>query len=303
MFDFDTLIGRTIPLEIGRIWHKIESQTIADIAEALKRNEQKRLDLGLDTADTLNASTMMRLHQSELIRTTDTRYIERLARATGLTRRYIRDVIERSVRELHESAKADYLQIGKPFVPYEHNEYLQGLVRVVTAHTLGTLANITRTTALGITDKYGRYSSPVRYLTRQLDQATMSVISGTSYDSEIRRVIREVTQSGLRTVQPVGEPPTLPAPGRTVRAIKVVRYPKSAPRSLESVVRACVLTAVSQVCSMTVWNSIHEMGCKHILTSMHGGARESHQAWQGRVFAMNGTVAEILEKAEELRND
>jgi len=70
-------------------------------------------------------------------------------------------------------------------------------------------------------------------------------------------------------------------------------------RSIESVVRSTVLTGVSQLSDKITWENIRTLEAKHVLTSMHDGARETHQPWQGRVFALNGSVDEVLSRAEE----
>ena len=83
------------------------------------------------------------------------------------------------------------------------------------------------------------------------------------YNTVLKRVVREMTNSGLRTVDY--------ASGRSVR--------------VEGAARNAVMTGVSQVTSKINEQNAKELDTEYFEVTCHGGARPSHQEWQGKVYS------------------
>jgi predicted double-glycine peptidase len=114
-----------------------------------------------------------------------------------------------------------------------------------------------------------------------MDYMMMQVTTGlSSYNSAIKETVKEMSKSGLR----------------------IVDYESGRRISLEAVVRMNCLTGISQLAAEVTNYHVEDMDAKFLSTTMHAGSRESHQPWQGRVFAMNMSMPEIKRIAEERGN-
>ena len=96
-----------------------------------------------------------------------------------------------------------YEQVNAKFVPYEENEQLQQLTDALRRQTQEELENITR--SLGFYLDYGngnRVLTPLAQVYQgYLDNAMMDISSGAfDYNSTLRRVVTQLTNSGLRTI-------------------------------------------------------------------------------------------------------
>ncbi len=102
------------------------------------------------------------------------------------------------------------------------------------------------------------------YYQKTLDGAMLDITSGAfDYNTVLKRVVREMTNSGLRTVDY--------ASGRSVR--------------VEGAARNAVMTGVSQVTAQINESNAKELDTEYFEVTCHGGARPSHQEWQGKVYS------------------
>ena len=96
-----------------------------------------------------------------------------------------------------------YEQVNAEFIPYEENEELQRLTDGLIQQSNEELRNITQ--SMGFYVDYGNGKLVMTPLAdvyqKYLDQAIMGVVYGTfDYNTMIRKVVTQLTNSGLRTI-------------------------------------------------------------------------------------------------------
>lgn len=176
-----------------------------------------------------------------------------------------------------------YEQINQKFIPYEENYQLQQLTEGYIRQTQGELENITQ--SLGFYMDYGsgkRILTPLSQVYQgYLDAAMLDITSGAfDYNSVLRRVVTQLTNSGLRTIDY--------ASGRSNR--------------VEVAARRAVMTGISQLSGRISEMNAEKLGTDYFEVAWHSGARPSHAEWQGRVYSRDdlyricglGTVTGLL---------
>jgi hypothetical protein len=151
---------------------------------------------------------------------------------------------------------------GKPFIPYEKNDYLQRFVESYARRTAGTLQNLSQTHALRIfsTKKNGFVTFADGYKDA-IDQAVTNTALGVQdYQSAMRDTLRKVGETGLCTME----------------------YESGYTRRLDSAVRMNVLEGVRQV-NQGIEDQIgKELGADGVEISAHGFCAPDHEDIQGR---------------------
>lgn len=126
--------------------------------------------------------------------------------------------------------------------------------------TAYTLRNLTLTTA----------STSQQEFINKATQAYMRVSSGAfDYDRSMMLAVDDLARAGVYTVEYTGS-------GKVIR------------RSIESAVRANILTGINQTATAVTNDNIVRLGVNFVETSAHSGARPSHAEWQGRIFQLVG---------------
>lgn len=156
-----------------------------------------------------------------------------------------------------------YEQINARFIPYEENEQLQQLTDALRRQTQEELENITR--SLGFYLDYGngrRVFTPLAQVYQgYLDNAMMDIASGAfDYNSTLRRVVTQLTNSGLRTIDY--------ASGRSYR--------------VNVAARMAVMTGITQLTGHISDFNAEKLGTEWFEVAWHPGARPTHAEWQGR---------------------
>ena len=178
------------------------------------------------------------------------------------------DVVE---KEYTRSADL-YKEVGANFVPYEQNTEMQQLTQALITQSNNELKSITGT--MGFMLDYGdgkglRFTPHTEIFSDYLNNAVMGVASGAfDYNTMIRKVVTQMTNSGLRTVDY--------ASGRHDR--------------VDVAARRAVLTGLSQLTGRITDTNAAALNTDHFEVAWHAGARPTHQEWQGRVWSKKELV-------------
>lgn len=164
-----------------------------------------------------------------------------------------------------------YEQINAEFIPYEENEELQQITNALIQQTDGDLQNITQ--SLGFYLDYGGGKPVLTPLAevyqKYLDAACMDIVSGAfDYNSVIRRVVSQLTNSGLRQIDYVS--------GRANR--------------VDVAARRAVMTGITQLTGYISDMNAEKLGTEYYEVAWHAGARPTHAVWQGRVWSKEHLV-------------
>lgn len=200
---------------------------------------------------------------------------KKLAEISKLNVKDIYAIFEEVAKKETEFAKQFYDYRGKKFIPFDENKQLQEQVKALAKITANEYINLTKTTAFA--SKVGNklvYTEVGKKYQEVLDKAVLSISQGKeSFDTEMRKVIKELAESGIRTVDY--------ASGRSMRVDSAVRMQmKGALRNLHNEMQQ---------------QFGKEFKSDGVEISVHGNPAPDHAEVQGRQFS--------LKEFEKFQND
>ena len=162
-------------------------------------------------------------------------------------------------------------QINAVFIPYEENEQLQQITNALIQQTDADLQNITQ--SLGFYLDYGGGKPVLTPLAevyqKYLDAACMDIVSGAfDYNTVIRRVVTQLTNSGLRQID----------------------YASGRANRVDVAARRAVMTGITQLTGHISDFNAEKLGTEYYEVAWHAGARPTHQVWQGKVWSKEQLV-------------
>ncbi len=262
--------------------------------EKLSRQIEKNY---LDLEERIMQDIIRRIHKTGKITSTADYQINRLiilGNSSEDIEKMIKDALKASYPKMFElydqvinweyvRNKDIYEQINQRFIPYEENEELQQITEALILQTKSELENITR--SLGFYLDYGngrKVMTPLAEVYQKyLDAASMDIVTGAfDYNSVLRRVVTQLTNSGLRTID----------------------YASGHSNRVEVAARRAVMTGISQLTGQISDMNAKLLGTNYFEVAWHAGARPSHAEWQGRVYSKGdlyricglGTVTGLL---------
>lgn len=164
-----------------------------------------------------------------------------------------------------------YEQINAEYIPYEDNEELQQLTEGFIRQSNDELRDITK--SMGFYVDYGGGRLVMTLLSDiyqgYLDKAITGVVYGAfDYNTMIRKVVTQLTNSGLRSID----------------------YASGWHSRVDVAARRAVMTGVSQLTGKITEMNAEKLGTEHFEIEWHAGARPSHAVWQGKVWSKEQLV-------------
>ena len=164
-----------------------------------------------------------------------------------------------------------YEQINAEFIPYEENGQLQQITNALIQQTDADLQNITQ--SLGFYLDYGTGKPVLTPLSevyqKYLDAACMDIVSGAfDYNTVIRRVVTQLTNSGLRQID----------------------YASGRANRVDVATRRAVMTGITQLTGHISDFNAEKLGTEYFEIAWHAGARPTHAVWQGKVWSKEQLV-------------
>ena len=179
--------------------------------------------------------------------------------------------------------KGIYEQINAEYIPFEENGQLKQITEAIIDQSFDDLENVTN--SLGFYLDYGngqKVLTPLSQVyTKYLDVACYDIVTGAfDYNSVLRRVVTQLTNSGLRQID----------------------YSSGRANRVDVAARRAVMTAVSQITGKISEYNAQKLGTEYFEVEWHAGARPTHAVWQGRVWSKEqlysvcglGTVTGLL---------
>ena len=176
-----------------------------------------------------------------------------------------------------------YEQINAEYIPFEENGQLNQITEAIIDQSFDDLENVTN--SLGFYLDYGngkKVLTPLSQVyTKYLDAACYDIVTGAfDYNSVLRRVVTQLTNSGLRQID----------------------YSSGRANRVDVAARRAVMTAVSQIAGKISEYNAQKLGTEYFEVEWHAGARPTHAVWQGRVWSKEqlysvcglGTVTGLL---------
>lgn len=176
-----------------------------------------------------------------------------------------------------------YEQINAEYIPFEENGQLKQITEAIIDQSFDDLENVTN--SLGFYLDYGngkKVLTPLSQVyTKYLDVACYDIVTGAfDYNSVLRRVVAQLTNSGLRQID----------------------YSSGRANRVDVAARRAIMTAVSQITGKISEYNAQKLGTEYFEVEWHAGARPTHAVWQGRVWSKEqlysvcglGTVTGLL---------
>ena len=250
-----------IPLGIEQQFSDLEMRIMEDIVRRLKAN-----------GNDITRAADWQIHRLHELGMSKREIKKQIQESLQLGDKEIDRIYSDVIKTGYQRDSSIYNFKGKNQIPYEENTGLQQLIAAVSAQTNGEFKNITQT--MGFAKRENgqlKFTQLSDYYQKTLDGAMLDITSGAfDYNTVLKRVTRELTNSGLRTVDY--------ASGKSLR--------------VESAARMAVMTGVSQVTAQINESNAKELDTEYFEVTCHGGARPSHQEWQGKVYTKKelGTI-------------
>lgn len=175
-----------------------------------------------------------------------------------------------------------YEQINIEFIPYEENRQLQQITDALIQQSLEDLENVTKSLGFYLDYNGRKVLTPLSQVyTNYLDNACFDIVTGAfDYGSVLRRVVTQLTNSGLRKIE----------------------YGSGYASRVEVAARRAVMTGVANLTGEIADYNAKKLGAEHFEVEWHAGARPTHAVWQGRVWTKEqlysvcglGTVTGLL---------
>ena len=175
------------------------------------------------------------------------------------------------IEQEYVRSKAIYEQVNAYFVSYEQNYELQQLTNAFIQQSNDELFNISKSLGFMVDIGGGRKAfTPLSEIYNgYLDNAITMMASGAfDYNTMIRRVVGEMTASGLRTVD----------------------YASGHSNRVDVAVRRALLTGMGQLTGQISRMNGQALGTDKYEVDWHPGARPDHAKWQGRVWTYQQLV-------------
>lgn len=175
-----------------------------------------------------------------------------------------------------------YEQINAEYIPFEENEQLKQITDAIMQQSLEDLENVTNSLGFYLDYNGKKVLTPLSQVyINYLDNACYDIVTGAfDYDSVLRKVVTQLTNSGLRQID----------------------YSSGRANRVDVAVRRAVMTAVSQITGKISEYNAQKLGTEYFEVEWHAGARPTHAVWQGHVWSKEqlysvcglGTVTGLL---------
>ena len=247
-------------LQAEKIWREAERRIMEDVIRRIKKAGEIT-----STADyQINRLIEMGKSREE---------VERIIKeALGATWPEMFEMYDKVAEWEYVRNREIYEQVNDDFLTPEDNKWLQQLTEATKKQTKNELVNMAQSYGFSVLMAGKRVFTPfAEYYQKYVDTAIQDVVTGgTDYNSAIRKVVTQMTNSGLRVVDY--------ASGHTNRA--------------DVAARRAVLTGVNQITAQISEHNAEKLDTEYFEVSWHPCARPDHQTWQGRVFSKKelGTV-------------
>lgn len=243
---------RSLPLQVEKLFYELQDRLFTDVVRRINKTGE------------ITSTADYQINKLQIIGNS-TEFIEReIKRLTGMTDPEIWELYDKVLEWEYVRNRDAYEQINSNFVPLEDNEQVQQWAQAIIKQTRNEIRNITQ--SLGMTVDIGGgkmvFTPLSEYYQKYLDRACMDIVTGSfSYNTVLRRVVKEMTASGIRSVD----------------------YASGWHNRIPVAARRAVMTGVNQLSAQ-----INEMVAKDLHTdtyevTWHSGHRPDHW-WGGRVY-------------------
>ena len=166
-----------------------------------------------------------------------------------------------------------YEQINEKIISFDDNKELHQLIDALQKQSNQELFNITKSLGFAIPDPVTKkvlFTPLLDFYNGVLDDAMLDIASGAfDYESTIRKAVKQMVNSGLRTVA----------------------YGSGWSNRVDVAARRAVMTGISQLTGQISFMNAEKLGTDYYEVAWHSGARPTHAVWQGKVWSSSQLVS------------
>lgn len=181
------------------------------------------------------------------------------------------ELYDEVIEKQYTRSRRLYEQVNETFIPYEQNRELQQITNALIQQSNDELYNITKSMGFKVDMGNGRqvFTPLSDYYNQYLDDAMVEITSGAfDYNTVLRRVVTQMTNSGLRTAEY--------ASGMTSRC--------------DVAARRAIMTGLTQLTGKISDMNAAKLHTDYFEIDWHEGARPTHRIWQGGVWSREELV-------------
>lgn len=248
-----------IPQPLIDQMNELEMRIMQDVVEKIREN-------GFSTASV--DWEISRLHQLGESEENIKKWIQEALKATD---EELEKIFSDKVYEEYYGNKRAYELNGAEQIHFEENKELQQMVGAIGKQTKDTFRNMTASLGFARLSPSGKieYDTLQEFYSKTLDAAMLDIHSGSfDYNTVLNRTIDTMTKSGVRWVD----------------------YESGHHDRVDVAARRAVMTGFRQIQGKINEQVANDLGTDTYEVTWHGGARPTHQTWQGRVWTMNQLV-------------
>lgn len=247
-------------------------QLLIDRINALNEDILEIIGNRIKEIGEMTPTQVHQINQMLMYNTDIDRIIQKLAEVSGMNVNDIYSLFEYSAKTNQDFARQFYRARGISYIPYAQNKVLKDQVRAIAEITAREYANISRTSAIGYTikdlDGNITFKDISNVYRETIDSALFNITQGkTTYDQEMRRIIKQLGTSGLKTIDYES--------GRSVR--------------LDSAIRQNTLEGLRTLTNQIQEQFGEEFGADGVEVSHHINSAPDHiDTVDGKQFSLNG---------------
>lgn len=191
---------------------------------------------------------------------------KRLAEITGMNIKDIQKIYGNSLNDISKKYKPSYEFRKIDFVPFAESNAGQALIEHWVRETAKSMLNLSRTSAIGFTDKNGHFKSVADTFQGVVDKAVFNVSTGVDdFSSAMRSALEEIGGSGIK-----------------------VNYGSGVTRMLDGVLRSNILYGAKRASQAYYEHIGEELDCNGFEVDAHLFPRPSHEFMQGKQYSNSG---------------
>lgn len=243
----------TLPLRLEKMFYELQDRIFADVVRRIKKTGEitSTADYQINKLLTLgNPTEFVEKELKQFLDATDPEIWELYDKVSNWE--YVR----------YEDA---YQQINGSFIPLEKNQQIQQWSQAIIQQTKNDLENITQSLGMSVDIGGGKmtFTPLAEYYQKYLDRACMDIVTGAfDYNTVLRRVVKEMTASGIQTVD----------------------YASGWKNRAPVAVRRAVMTGITQLSGKINEMIAKDLGTEQYEVTYHSGHRPSHW-WGGQVYS------------------
>jgi len=249
-------------------------EQLIDRIEDLNREILTEIGKQIKHIGTLTPTQAHKISQIILYGEDMNKVVREIARITNMSVADIYKIFKQTAIENQEFARQFYKVKGVKFVPYSENKALQEQVKAISKITAKRFRNIMNSTGYVLNNRF----IPIQKVyTEVLDNAVLNIMQGkTTYQEEMRRAMKELTEKGVRVRLDKNGNPT---------GTKVIDFKSGYTRRADSQIRMNMLDAIKEMSNELQHQFGEEFGADGVEISVHEHPAPDHAPIQGHQYS------------------